>query len=108
MTLLLIFLILLIIVGWHFLFALLGGVLIIGAVGIIIAIASVAMFCVAVLITLSIPGALGLAIGSIFAVWTIVAIILAPILFPILLPLFIIFAVLAHRQRKNQPIKYIH
>ena len=100
MALILILLILLVIVGWHFIFALLGGVLIIGAAGIYIAVASIVMFCVAVLMLLSIPGAIGILIGSIFAIWTIIAIFLAPILFPIVLPLFIIYAALAIRQNK--------
>lgn len=110
MTLLLILLILFVIVGWHFIFALLGGVLIIGAVGIFIAIASIMMFCVAVLTCLSFPGVIGLMIGGIFAIWTIIAIILAPILFPIVLPLFIIYAALIMKQKKttNRPIKIIN
>ena len=110
MALLLIFLILFVIVGWHFIFALLGGVLIISAAGIFIAIASIVVFCVAVLVGLTLPGVVGLTIGGIFAVWTIIAIILAPILFPIVLPLFIIFAALAIRQRntKRRPIKILN
>ena len=103
MILLLIVLILLVIVGWHFIFALLGGVLIISAVGIFIAIASIIMFCMAVLGSLFLSGAVALAIGAIFALWTIIAIILAPILFPIVFPLFIIYAFLAARQRKKSP-----
>lgn len=102
MALFLILLILLVIGGWHFIFSLVGGALIIGAAGIFIAIVSVVMFCVAVLIILSFPYALGLTIGGIFAIWTIIAIILAPILFPILLPLFIIFSVLVIKQKKRQ------
>lgn len=98
MALSLILLILLIVVGWHFIFAFLGGVLIIGAAGIFIAIVSIVMFCLAVLISLSLPGVVALTIGVIFTIWTIIAIILAPILIPILLPLFIIFAVLAKRR----------
>lgn len=110
MALLLIFLILLVVVGWHFIFALLGGVLIIGAAGIFIAIASIVMFCVAILLSLSLPGVVGLMIGGIFAIWTLVAIILAPILFPILLPLLIIFTVLSMKQKKtkHRPIKIIN
>jgi hypothetical protein len=110
MALLLIFLILVIVLGWHFIFALLGGVLVIGAAGIFLAIASVVMFCVAVLISLSLPGAVALTIGGIFTLWTIIAIILAPVLFPLLLPLFIIFAVLAAKQKKQnvRPIKIIN
>ena len=110
MALFLIFLILLVVVGWHFIFALLGGVLIIGAAGIFIAIASIVIFCVAVLVSLSIPGAVALAIGGVFAIWTIVAIALAPILFPIILPLFIIFAALSIRQKKTKrpPIKIVN
>lgn len=100
MILFLILLILFLIVGWHFIFALLGGVLIISAVGIFIAIASIAVFCVAILISLSLPGTVALIIGAIFAIWTIIAIILAPILFPILLPLFIIYAYISSRQGK--------
>ncbi|MDP3559106.1 MAG: hypothetical protein Q8R79_01965 [Legionellaceae bacterium] len=103
MTLFLILLILLLVIGWHFIFALLGGVLIIGAVGIFLAIASIMMFCVAVLISVSLPGTVALIIGGVFAIWTVVAIVLAPILFPIVLPLFIIYAVLSTRQRKLCP-----
>ena len=105
MTLLLILFILLVIGGWHLIFTLLGGVLIIGAAGIFVAIASIAFFCVALLVSLSLPGTIALAIGAVFAIWTIVAIILAPILFPIVLPLFIIFAFLAAKQRKELPYK---
>ncbi len=111
MTLLLILLILFVVMGWHFVFALLGGVLIISAAGIFIAIASIVMFCVAVLISLSLPGAFALIIGGVFAIWTIIAIVLAPILFPIVLPLFIIFAVLVQyskRTTRRPPIKIIN
>ena len=109
MPLLLILLILFVIVGWHFIFGLLGGVLIISAAGIFIAIVSIIIFCMAVLGSLFLSGAIGLVIGGVFVIWTIVAIILAPILFPIVLPLLIIFAVLAIRQRekRNRPIKIV-
>ncbi len=105
MTLLLILLILLVVFGWHFIFALLGGVLIISATGIFLAIASILLFCVSVLISVSLPGAVALAMVAIFAIWTIIAIILAPVLFPIILPLFIIFSFLAAKQRKIPPHK---
>lgn len=112
MALPLIILILLVVIGWHFIFAFLGGALIIGAAGIFIAIASIVMFCVAVLVSLSLPGAIGLMIGGAFAIWTIIAIILTPILFPIVLPLFIIYAVISAKQRKererDRPIKIIN
>ena len=110
MTLLLIVLILFLVFGWHFFFALLGGVLVISAAGIFIAIASIVMFSIAVLVGLTLPGAIGLAFGVIFAIWTIVAIVLAPILFPIVLPLLIIYAALAMRQKKvkRRPIKIIN
>lgn len=104
MTLLLIFIILCMVLGWHFVFAFLGGVFIIGAAGIFIAIASIVIFCIGVLLLLSSPAlTVGLVIGVIFAFWTLFAIIIAPILFPIVLPLFIIYAVLAIRQRRNNP-----
>lgn len=101
MAFLLLLLIVFAVVGWHFMFALLGGVLIIGAAGIVIAIASIIMFCVAVLACLFFSGVIGLTVGGIFAIWTLIAIILAPILFPIVFPLFIIFVALAIRQRKT-------
>ncbi len=106
MTFLLICLILMLVFGWHFIFALLGGVLIIGALGIFIAIASIVLFCIAVVLILTLPGAVGVIIGVIFALWTLVAIVLAPVLFPIVLPLFIIFAFLVHRQRNNKKLPY--
>lgn len=110
MILFLMILILLAIVGWHFIFVLLGGVLVIGAAGIFLAIASIMIFCVAMLVCLSFSGVVGLTIGGIFAIWTIIAIILAPILFPIVFPLFVIFAALTMRQRKinRRPVKIIN
>jgi hypothetical protein len=106
MAWLLILLILLVVGGWHLIFTLLGGVLVIGAAGIFIAIASIVIFCVAVLMSLVLPGVAALTIAVIFVIWTIVAIALAPILFPILLPLLIILAVLEIRMKKNKLSSY--
>lgn len=110
MILFLICFILCVVIGWHVMFAFLGGVLILGAVGIFITIGSIVMFCVAVLVSLSIPGAIGLVVGGVFAIWTLIAIILTPVLFPILLPLLIIYAVISAKQRREagRPIKIIY
>jgi len=103
MMIFLICFILLVVIGWHFIFGLLGGVLVIGATGILMAIASIVIFCVAMLFSLSFPAAvMALVIGGVFALWTLTAIILAPVLFPIVLPLFIIFAFLSVKQRQKQ------
>lgn len=102
MPLLLILLILLVVGGWHFIFTFLGGVLIIGAAGIFIAIVSIVMFCVAVLMCLVLPGVVALVIMGVFVIWTVIAIVLAPILFPILLPLLIILAFVEIRMKKNR------
>lgn len=101
MSLFLIFLILCVVFGWHFIFAFLGGVLVISAIGIFMAIASIVFFCIAVLLLLTFPGLAGLFVGGIFVIWTLIAIFLVPILFPIVLPLLIIFAFLAVHQKKN-------
>ncbi len=98
----LLFLILTSVIGWHILFALvLGGVFAISAMGLVVIIASVVVFCALVLLLFlfTIPGIFIL--GLIFTIWTLIAIVLFPILFPILLPLFIIFGFIAYVRRKN-------
>src|SRR3989338_7201452 len=76
-----------VILGWHWLFA---GVIAVTATVWAIVIASIAMFCVGILLLFILTGLGVFMIGLIGFIWTILAIILFPIVFPILVPLFII------------------
>jgi len=98
----LIFLILALVIGWHVIFALLGGAIIIGTAVWTMAVIGILVFCIAMLVAFSLTGLAGLLIGIFFAIWTVVAIIAFPILFPILLPLFIIYAFISMMRRKRQ------
>lgn len=102
MLIFLIFLILALVIGWHIIFALLGGAVIIGTGVWSMAVIGIVVFCIAVLIAFFLTGLAGLLIGIFFAIWTVVAIIAFPILFPILLPLFIIYAFISIMRRKKK------
>lgn len=102
----LIFLILALVVGWHILFAILGGAIAIGAGIWTMAVIGVVVFCIAILVVFFLTGFAGIILGIIFAIWTLVAIIAFPILFPILLPLFIIYAFVSYMRRKKNIKKH--
>ena len=103
----LVFLILVLVIGWHIIFSILGGVFLIGATAWGIAIVSVMVFAIGILMLFLFTGVAGIVIGVLFAIWTIIAIILFPILFPLLLPLFIIYAFISFTRKckKNSTIK---
>lgn len=98
----LIFLILALVLGWHILFAILGGAIVIGAGIWAMAIIGIVVFCIAILVAFFLTGFASVALGIIFAIWTLIAIVLFPILFPILLPLFIIYAFISYMRRKKK------
>lgn len=104
---LLLILILSLVIGWHVIFALVGGTILIGAGIWATVVISVVLFSAGTLFIFLFTGIGVLIIGMIFAFWTLVAIILFPILFPILLPLFIIFGFIAYmRRRQIEKIKH--
>lgn len=94
--------ILAIVIGWHVIFAILGGAIVIGAAVWGIAIVSIVVFCFAVLLLFLFTGIGTLIIGSILVVWTLIAILLSPILLPILLPLLIVFGFICYTRRKKR------
>lgn len=106
MSLGIIFLLLLalgVIIGWHLFFPLLvGGIVAITAAAWGILVASVVIFCVAILLVFIFTG-IGAFILGIFAfIWMVLAIIFFPILFPILFPLFILFLVVSYFLRRKK------
>lgn len=105
LLLFLIFIILAVVLGWHILFALLGGVIAVSAIIWVMVIISIVIFCIVVLLAFIFTGFIGLGIGVIFTLWTIVTIIFFPLLFPVLLPLFIIYAFITYIRRRQQRLE---
>lgn len=107
MTFLAISILLLLVIGWHFIFPLLGGVIIISSAIWIAIIASVVGFSIAILLLFIFSGIglILLTVGAIIA--AIIGIFLFPILFPILIPLLIILAVIAYNMRRKKQKEYI-
>jgi hypothetical protein len=106
--LLTLFLIFVLLLGWNFFFPLLGGVILITAVVWSLAIASITVFCLALLLIFIFTGLGATVLGIILAIWTIIAILLFPVLFPILLPLFIVFLFVSYVLRKKRNKKDLH
>ena len=98
----LVFFILALVIGWHIIFALLGGAIVVTTGVWTMAVIGIVVFCIAILITFFLTGLAGILLGVFFAIWTVVAVIAFPILFPILLPLFIIYAFISMMRRKKK------
>lgn len=98
------FLIFVLLLGWNFFFPLLGGVILITAVVWSLVIASITVFCLAILLVFLFSGLGATILGAILAIWTVIAILLFPVLFPILLPLFLVFMFVSYvlRKRRNR------
>lgn len=89
------------VVGWHLIFPILGGVIAITATAWIFIVGSIAAFCIAILLLFIFTG-VGIFVLGIFAlIWTVIAVVLFPFLFPILIPLFIIFLFISLLRRKQ-------
>ncbi len=90
------------VIGWHFFFPFVGGVIAfsIGAWGALMA--SVVALSIAIMLIFIFTGT-GVFILTIGAfIWTMLAIVLFPIVFPILVPLFIIFIFVSYFARRNK------
>lgn len=99
--LLTIVLLLALVIGWHVLFPVLGGVIAITATAWVFIVGSILAFCIAILLVFLFTG-IGIFILSLLVlVWTVLSIVLFPILFPILIPLFIIFMFISYWRRKQ-------
>lgn len=91
--------ILAVLLGWHWLFA--GAIAVTATVWAIV-IASVALFCVGILLLFILTGLSVFLIGIVGLVWTILAIILFPVVFPILVPLLIILLFISYIRKRQQ------
>ena len=89
------------IIGWHIIFPLLGiAVVMTGSVwGIVVA--SIALLCMGVLLLFVLPGMLILLVAAIAFIWVVIAIILAPFAFPLLVPLLVILWFVAYLRRRK-------
>lgn len=89
------------VVGWHVLFIVLGGIIVITATAWIFIVVSILAFCIAILLGLVFTGVGAFVLSLLVLAWTILAIVLFPILFPILIPLFVIFMFISYWRRKQ-------
>lgn len=95
-----------IIVGWHFFFPLLvGGVIAITAATWGILVASVVIFCTAILLVFIFAGAGAFILGIFAFVWLVLAVILFPIIFPIVFPLFVLLLIISYFVRRRKRLE---
>lgn len=96
------FAIVLVVIGWHIIFPLIGGAIIVTSAVWFAIVGSIVAFCIVVLLAFIFTTGLGIFIlGLIFFIWTVLAIILFPVVFPIVLPLLIIYFIIAFFRRKK-------
>lgn len=94
-------LLLILIIGWHIIFPLMGGVIAFSVAAWGALIASVVAFCVAIMLLFVLTGVGIFTLGAVFFVWTLLAILLFPVIFPIIVPLLIIFFFISYFRRKQ-------
>lgn len=99
--LLIILLLLAVIVGWHIIFPILGGVIAISAIVWFLIVGSILAFCFAIMLLFVLTGTGVFVLAFLALVWTVLAIVLFPILFPILLPLFVLILIISYFRRKQ-------
>ena len=97
-----ILILLVLVVGWHLLFPLMGGVIAITATAWLVIVGSIAAFCIGILLLFIFTGVGIFIMGLLALIGTVVAIVLFPILFPILLPLFVVFLFVSYIRRRHQ------
>lgn len=90
------------VIGWHLLFPLMGGVIAITAAAWFVIVGSIAAFCIGILLLFVFTGIGIFIMGLLALIGTIAAIIFFPLLFPILLPLFIVFLFVSYIRRRHQ------
>lgn len=92
------------VIGWHLIFPILGGVIAITATAWLVIIGSIVAFCIGILLLFILTGA-GIFVLAIFVlIGMIIAVVLFPILFPILIPLFILFLFISYLRRRQTSI----
>lgn len=90
-------------IGGHFLFPLVGAAVAISAGLWAVIITSVALFGIAIILLFVFSGIGIVIVGILSFVLAITAIVLFPVLFPILLPLLILLAFVGYMRRKQNP-----
>lgn len=90
------------VVGWHLIFPILGGVIAITTLAWLVIVGSICAFCIGILFLFVLTGTGIIVLSVIALVWLVVAIVFFPILFPLLLPLFIIFLFISYIRRKQK------
>jgi hypothetical protein len=90
------------VIGWHLLFPLMGGVIAITATVWFVIVGSIVAFCIGILLLFVFTGVGIFLLGLLALIGTIAAIVLFPILFPILLPLFVVFLFVSYVRRRHQ------
>ncbi len=89
------------VIGWHIAFFLLGGIIAITAVTWGVIVGSIVAFCAAVMAIFVFAGIGVFVLGSVAAVWSVIAIVLFPVLFPVLAPLFVLLLFLCYFRRRQ-------
>ncbi len=97
-------LILVLVIGWHLLFPMLGIAVVVTATAWALIVATVTLFSLSILLFFIIPGMLVFVLCVIGFVWLLISLVLFPFLFPFLIPLFVIMLFVAFvRRRKKLP-----
>lgn len=93
------------IIGWHLLFPIVGGIIAFTALAWGILLASIVIFCVAILLVFIFTGTGVFVLGVFAFVWMILAVIFFPIIFPVILPLFILFLLVSYFHRRKRRLE---
>ena len=92
------------VIGWHLIFPILGGVIAITAIAWLVIVGSIVAFCIAIMFLFVLTGT-GIFVLGIFAlIWMVVAVVLFPVLFPLLIPLFIMFLFISLLRRRQTTV----
>lgn len=94
--------ILVLVIGWHFLLPLLGLSIALTAGVWSVIVGTVTALCIAILLFFVFTGVGIFILGLLAFIWGIVAIILFPIIFPIVVPLLIILLFISFLKRRRQ------
>lgn len=94
--------IIVLVIGWHVLFPMLGIAVAITATAWALIVATVTLFSLAVLLFFLLPGIIIFIVCVLGFVWLLVSLVLFPFLFPFLIPLFVLLLFSAYVMRKNK------
>lgn len=89
------------VIGWHLIFPILGGVIAITSIAWLVIVGSITAFCIAILLLFVFTGVGIFVLGIFVLIWIVIAVVLFPFLFPILIPIFIIFLFISVLRRRQ-------